>query len=192
MLKFRTMVKSIKLIQTYGRGHLVRLKRLKRLGEGGTCQNSPNPFTVSFCSLLPQARQRTMRLRSSGQRIVSAMTSHWLGQKLHDWTIELHSAAAEGDVDFMVSLLDIGEECSPNCQTCRCLPQSNTLIFLDAFLSSVVCCLLSVVCCLLSVVCCLFSVLCSLFSVLCSLFSVLCSLFSVLCSLFSVLFQGDA
>ena len=147
MLKFRTMVKSIKLIQTYGRGHLVRLKRLKRLGEGGTCQNSPNPFTVSFCSPLPQARQRTMRLRSSGQRIVSAMTSHWLGQKLHDWTIELHSAAAEGDVDFMVSLLDIGEKCSPNCQTCRCLPQSNTLIFLDDSLSSVLCSLSSVLCC---------------------------------------------
>ena len=50
-----------------------------------------------------------MQLRSSGQRIVSAMTSHWLGQKLHDWTIELHSAAAEGDVNFMVSLLDVGD-----------------------------------------------------------------------------------
>jgi hypothetical protein len=52
--------------------------------------------------------QKTIvRVRNAGLRIVRCVASYWLRQKLLEWTIEVHSAAAEGDVEFLCTLLNI-------------------------------------------------------------------------------------
>ena len=48
-----------------------------------------------------------LKCKRARERIFLAVHSYHLRYKLMEWTIEIHSAASEGDVEFLTSLLDI-------------------------------------------------------------------------------------